>query len=439
MDDPTALSLFSHANDPVMKRITSFSSQPALQLAPYRCDIERCVKCGTCSAVCPTFLRERGESQSPRGRMALVKAVLEGKLTLSAIFKDRLATCTTCLACEVSCPNNVPVTKIIQAAKEQAAVESGIGMINRIIMYMLQHPVASRATAWLAPTVLHYGKGDSKFKVQSAKREKIGVKRKKSERVVFFPGCAISLLQKDIERAVISVLGRLGIEVIIPGGFQCCGRPVLSLGARGAAERIVAHNSAIFEAFQADAIVTACASCSLTFKKEYPKLLRPSQKVPVVLDIHEFLARMLPTMPMGFVRRTVTYHDACHLGRGQGLSGTVRGILRSIPGITLIEMNNADSCCGFGGVMRITHQKLSDGIAEDKAKNIIATKASAVITGCPGCRMQIASALNLAGFQIEVLHTIHMVEAALGNAEMARSRYGTTGAGKNMDDDRSKK
>lgn len=245
--------------------------------------------------------------------------------------------------------------------------------------------------------------------------------------MAFFPGCAVNSMQKDIGKAVISVLGRLGYEVVIPDGLNCCGRPLLSLGDRKIAEELAAHNSALFAALRADVIVTACASCGLTFKKEYPKLLRPSEKTPIVLDIHEFLAYALPGMPMGSVRRTVTYHDPCHLGRGQGLSGMVRSILRSLPGLTLVEMNNADRCCGFGGVMRITHQKLSDGIAEEKARNIIATEASAVVTGCPGCRMQIANALKRAGTKIAVLHTVQVVEEALRNTEAASSRCRTTG------------
>jgi len=363
--------------------------------------------------VCPTFLWERRESQSARGRMVLVKAVLDGKLAVSEIFKDRLATCTTCLACESSCPNSVPVTKIIQAAKEQAVAESGPGIIGRIVSGVLRHPAALSATAWLAPVALHYTKGSSELSIQRSKGEKSGHGKKSKGKVAFFPGCAVNSMQKDIGRAVISVLGRLGYEVVIPDGLCCCGRPLLSLGDRTAAEELAAHNSALFEALRADAIVTACASCGLTFKKEYPKLLRPSGKPPVILDIHEFLARALPGMPVGSVRRTVTYHDPCHLGRGQGLSGMVRSILRALPGLTLVEMNNADRCCGFGGVMRITHQKLSDGIAEDKAKNIIATEASAVVTGCPGCRMQINNALKLVGSKIEVLHTVQVVEEAL--------------------------
>jgi glycolate oxidase iron-sulfur subunit len=422
-----------------MKRKISLPIQPTSLLEPYRREIERCVKCGTCSAVCPTFLNERGESQSARGRMALVKAVLDGKLAVSVIFKDRLATCTTCLACEASCPNSVPVTKIIQAAKEQAVAESGMGIINRIISHVLKHPAALSATAWLAPVVLHYTRGRSEFRVRSPKGARAGGGGKSRGTVVFFPGCAINSLQKDTGRAVVTLIGRLGYGVIIPSGLQCCGRPMLSLGDRKAAAELAAHNFALFEALGANAIVTACASCGLTFKEEYPKLLRLSEKAPMVLDIHEFLARVLPGIPMGIVRRTVTYHDPCHLGRGQGLSETVRSILRSIPGLTLVEMNDSDRCCGFGGVMRITHQKLSDGIAKDKAKNIIATKVSTVVTGCPGCCMQIANALKLAGSEIETLHTVQVVEEALRNAETSGSGRGTTRGWENRDEKGSNK
>ena len=407
------------------KTVSHIPSAPLLEL--YRREIERCVKCGTCSAVCPTYLQERRESQSARGRMVLVKAVLDGKLLASTVFKDLLATCTTCLACESSCPNNVPVTKIIQAAKEQAVSELGPGIIDRIISSVLKHPVTLSTTAWLAPIALHYTNGNSEFSFQRSKGEKTGQGAKSKGKVAFFPGCAVNSMQKDIGSDVISVLSRIGYEVVIPEGLRCCGRPLLSLGNRKVAEELAAHNSSLFTVLRADAIITACASCGLTFKKEYPKLLRPPGNMPDVLDIHEFLAYALPGMPMGSVRRTVTYHDPCHLGRGQGLSGMVRSILRSLPGLSLVEMNNADRCCGFGGVMRITHQKLSDGIAEDKAKNIIATGASAVVTGCPGCRMQIAEALKRVGTKIEVLHTVQVVEEALRNAQAARSRRRTTG------------
>jgi glycolate dehydrogenase iron-sulfur subunit len=395
-------------------------------LEPYRDAVTRCVKCGSCRAVCPSFLHEERESFSARGRMALVKAVLDGKLTVSEIFKDRLATCTGCLACEAACPSNVPVTEIIQAAKEQAIRESGKSIVNEAVSQVLKHPAALRATAWLAPVALHYVKTKrSEFKVQSLKSGEQSAKYRvhstrdtKKGRVVFFPGCAIEYFQPDIGAAVQRVLNALGYEVIVPAGLKCCGRPLLSLGDRAAAEELAAHNATVLSSCKADAIVTACASCGLTFKKEYPKLLRPEGKGALILDIHEFLSDKLAGTLLAPLYRSVTIHDPCHLGRGQGLATVVRDVLLcSVPGLELREMKNADRCCGFGGVMRVTHRVLSDGIAEEKARTIIETEADTVVTGCPGCRMQIANALTRAGSNARVLHTVQVLDEALANAD----------------------
>ncbi len=387
-------------------------------LEAYRREIERCVKCGTCGAVCPPFLRERRESVSARGRMALIKAVLNGQLAVSAVYRDRLATCTGCLACEASCPSGVPVTEIIQAGKEQAVAETGAGMISAVIAEVLQRPVLFRATAWLAPIMLHYkGEGARSGKhTQYRGRDTRHPGKKIRGRVIFFPGCAVEHFQPETGTAAISVLQAAGYDVVVPRGLRCCGRPLLSLGDRSAAAEHAKHNAEIIAEMKAEAVVTACASCGLTFKKEYPKLLS-GKKAPRVLDIHEFLAAEIAGLQLRPVRKRVTWHDPCHLGRGQGLSAQARNILRSIPGIELVEMNNADRCCGFGGVMRIFHSRLSDGIAEEKVRSILATKADAVVTGCPACSMQIGNALNRAGSEIQAVHTVQVLEEALEIAD----------------------
>jgi glycolate oxidase iron-sulfur subunit len=404
----------------------------------YRKEISRCVKCGTCGAVCPTYLHERDESYSARGRVALIKAVTDGRLTVSEIFKDRLATCTSCLACESACPSNVPVTEILQAAKEQAIAESGTGIIGSVLAGVMKQPVLIRAAAWLAPVVLHYSKRQGAGGRRKSSKTSARLRRAQSSRsvepftvhssattgtkgrVAYFPGCAVEHIQTDIGGATTRVLNAIGYDVFVPDGLKCCGRPLLSLGDRQAAEELAAHNAAILEALEVDAIVTACASCGLTFKKEYPKLLGPGAKIPVVQDIHEFLAGRISGLKIKPVCKSVTVHDPCHLGRGQGLSRTVRDLLQTIPGLTLVEMKDPDRCCGFGGVMRMTHRELSDGIAMDKVNNIIATRASVIATGCPGCCMQIADALRRHGSEIEVVHPVQLLEEALSISDRPR-------------------
>jgi len=402
-----------------MKRARSETTPSSRSLQTYQEEISHCVKCGSCSGVCPTYLYERNESYSARGRMALIDAVLNGRLAVSRIYKDRLATCTTCLACEAACPSNVPVTEIIQAAKEQVVAESGRGIVGSVIAGLVKRPALFRVAARFAPVMLHYSnrrgsrehKKSSTFNVQRSKRTG------RRGRVAFFPGCAVGYFHQDIGEATIRVLTAIGYDVIVPDGLKCCGRPLLSLGDRQAAGELAGHNTKLFDALEVDAIVTACASCGMTFKKEYPELLPAGAQIPVVLDIHDFLAGRIAEINLNPVYKSITIHDPCHLGRGQGLSRTVRDLLQAIPGLTLVEMKDADRCCGFGGVMRLTHREVSDGIADEKITNIIATGASTVVTGCPGCCMQIADALRRHGSEIEVVHPMQLLEEALAIAD----------------------
>jgi glycolate oxidase iron-sulfur subunit len=244
-------------------------------------------------------------------------------------------------------------------------------------------------------------------------------------RVAFFPGCAVSYFQPDIGDAATVVLEALGYEVIVPDGLKCCGRPYLSLGDRAAAEDLAGKNVDALSSLDVDAIVTACASCGLTFKKEYPALLTPSGRELVhVQDIHEFLSDKVAGLDLQLVHSRVTWHDPCHLGRGQGLAQVARDVLRSVPGIELVEMKDPAQCCGFGGVMRVSHPSLSGTIGEKKARHVSATQASLVVTGCPGCRMQISDALRHAGSEAEVVHTVQVIEAALREAEQVAPRRG---------------
>lgn len=357
-----------------------------------------------------------------------MEAVLDGRLAVSAAYRDRLATCTGCLACEAQCPAGVPVTTIIHAAKEQAVAESGPGVIGAAIAASLRRPALMRSLAWLAPTALHFsgravkgqGSGVKGKRARSAERgvrSDGGTGRTANGRVLFFPGCAVSYFQQDIGRDAAAVLGGLGYEVVVPEGLVCCGRPFLSLGDRETAAELARKNSAVLAGLDADVVVTACASCGLTFKRDYPGLLASSGRKPVaVLDIHELLAGKLDALELAAGPSRITVHDPCHLGRGQGLAKALREVLRQVPGTDLVKMTAPERCCGFGGVMRATHPGLSQAIGAAKAEDIVRTGAQVVVTGCPGCRMQIADSLRRAGSDAMVLHTVQVIEAAMRNA-----------------------
>ncbi len=411
----------------------TLSRRRPLQARPiperYRSELDRCVRCGSCRSVCPPALHRKNESFSPRGRLALVRAVLEGRLALSDAYRDRLVTCTGCFACEAACPGGVPAAAIIQAAKEQAVEEAGPGLIGSVLGRVLKSPAALRSLGRLGPLALRLGRSGGEGRTPAREHgagtgeggpsQRPPVRRK---RVVFFAGCAVSSFQQDVARASISVLTGLGYEVVAPKDTPCCGKPLLSLGDRAGAEELAARTASLFSDLGADLVVTACASCGLTFKKDYPTLLPPEAGMPAVRDIHEILAEGLAGRSLAPLELRVTWHEPCHLGRGQGLSAEARKVLRAVPGVELIEMNHADQCCGFGGLMRITHHELSEGIGQRKARAIIATGAAAVVTGCPGCSMQISDALRRAGAERDVFHTVQVVEASLACAEQLRER-----------------
>jgi glycolate oxidase iron-sulfur subunit len=397
-------------------------------LEQFRRDISRCVRCGACSTVCPSFLADKRESRSPRGRMALIESVLNGKLRVSDVYKDRLATCTGCLACESACASGVPFSRIILAAREQAVRESGPGLVATVVSTALKNPVLMRSFAWLAPVALHYKNGtgrpihNSKFNIQQGKKQETRGQGEGRRRIAFFPGCAVDQFQPDIGSATVRVLEALNYEVVVPKGLVCCGRPFLSLGDHSAAEELARKNHDILASLDVETVVTSCASCGLTFKKDYPTLLAQSDRDPVrVQDIHEFLAGKTGELDLTATPLKVTWHDPCHLGRGQGLAKTVREVLLAVPGIELVEMKYPDRCCGFGGVMRVSHPTLSSAIGEAKAKDIAATRTEVVVTGCPGCRMQIADSLKRAGSQAEVVHTVQVLANACG-AEVRRKK-----------------
>ena len=228
-----------------------------------------------------------------------------------------------------------------------------------------------------------------------------------------------------------AVLEHAGYEVVVLDEAACCGRPLLSLGDREAAQAAAEQNQQLFASRQVDRVVTACASCGLTFKKEYPALLARSGALLVpVLDIHEVLAELMPELPLGTLQQRVTWHEPCHLGRGQGLAKTAQSVLRSIPGIELVEAAHPGKCCGFGGVMRIGHHRLSNAIGDARAKDLMGTEAPIVVTGCPGCRMQLAESLKRAGSDAVVLHTVQII--AMRIAEIKGSRGQGSGAGKKL-------
>jgi glycolate oxidase iron-sulfur subunit len=238
-------------------------------------------------------------------------------------------------------------------------------------------------------------------------------------RVGFFLGCAQSLLFADESAATVRVLARNGCTVITPPETVCCGMPARGYGRTDLVLDQARHNIALFEQAKVEVIVTDCATCGSTLK-EYGQLLasdpqwteRAANFSKKVRDVSEFLMSIPLEKPQGRVEARVTYHDPCHLRRGQGIWKQPRDLLRMIDGLELRELPEADWCCGSAGSQLITHYETSRKVLERKLDNLEDTKAEFIASGCPGCQMQLNVGVHRHNLDVQVVHPIELLDRA---------------------------
>ncbi|KPJ60974.1 MAG: hypothetical protein AMJ46_04400 [Latescibacteria bacterium DG_63] len=415
-------------------------------------EIVRCIKCGLCRAVCPTLLETVSESQGARGRVSLVEAVLDGRLSLSDIFDDRISSCINCKACIDACPSGVRVDDIILAARAELVARGRLPLLKRIILRGLLKrgrllPPVGRLASLVQRVLLALSPKGSALRlllplVRIDKHRQLPVFASRSfreqfpERIVpeepgaglkvaYFVGCSSNLIYTDVADAALKVLEKLGVEVVIPREQCCCGTPMFNAGDFETARRMARINMEALDPSDVDAVIVTCASCGLALRREYSRILDLdtlgfSEKV---MDISEFIVkkvgldalRQLTTAPAD-EEIVVTYHDPCHLKRGQSIQDEPREIVRSIPGVRFKEMREPDRCCGGGGLYSFTHYEMSKAIAAHKVEAVRETGAQIVLTSCPSCIMQLADFLSRVAPDIKVMHVIELLAKALSRA-----------------------
>jgi glycolate oxidase iron-sulfur subunit len=238
-------------------------------------------------------------------------------------------------------------------------------------------------------------------------------------RVGFISGCIMDQVYRDINEATMRVLAANGCEVITPRNQQCCGALHVHAGEGERGRQLACHNIDVFEGYACDAIIINSAGCGSNLK-EYGHLLRDDPAYAGraqafstrVKDISEFLISLEPQSIMGELPRTVAYHDACHLAHGQKIKQQPRQLLRRIPGLKLVELKEADWCCGSAGIYNITNQEMAGKLLDRKMQNIVASTASVIATGNPGCMMQIALGARTRGLDLQVLHPVQLLDEA---------------------------
>jgi glycolate oxidase iron-sulfur subunit len=404
--------------------------------------VGKCVHCGFCLAACPTYAVLGEEMDSPRGRIILMKSVLEGSLALEEAlpYVDR---CLGCLACVPACPSGVPYGELLLPFRAHAEEQR-------------KRPAADRAARWLALETLPY---PARFRLAArAGRMAKPVQRllpgafqsmlsmlpgslpssqplpafypalgARRARVALLAGCVQQVLEPEINWATLRVLARNGVEVVIPAGLECCGALSMHTGAAAQARELASHNLQIFPT-DVDAILTNAAGCG-SGMKEYPLLLKDTpweeqarDFVARVLDISVFLDSLgifdPPPLPEP-VR--VAYHDACHLAHAQGVTAEPRRLLEKIPNLELVAIPEGEFCCGSAGTYNLEQPETAQALGQRKARHILSTGAQAVASGNIGCMMQLRTHLAALGKDLPVRHTLQVLDLAYASAELASS------------------
>jgi glycolate oxidase iron-sulfur subunit len=401
--------------------------------------VETCVHCGFCLAACPTYSELGQEMDSPRGRIILMKEVLEGTLPWEAA-QPHVERCLGCLACEPACPSGVPYRDLISPFRAQAQPHFNRSLgekLRRLLASQtLPYPARFRVAAFL-------GRVGKMFRalVPGSLRPMLDLlpdklppaqtwprvtpaQGERRARVALLIGCAQQVLDPDINTATIEVLARNGVEVIVPPGQGCCGGLAWHTGDLSAAQGFARRNLAAFPA-DVDAILTNAAGCGSAMH-EYHLVLRGTpdeQRAEAfrkrVVDVSVFLHRLgLRERPTGTGRpQRIAYHDACHLANAQNVRREPRELLRAIPGVELLELSDAHLCCGSAGSYNLDQPGIAASLGSQKAKAVVATGAEIVASGNIGCLTQLSAHLAKLGAQVPVRHTMQVLRDAYPKPE----------------------
>lgn len=403
-----------------------------------------CSRCGFCLEKCPVYLETATETDSPRGRLALIRALTERELDPGKGYTRHIFDCTGCMACTEVCPCGVKTNELILAAKSEISPKP-----SRLQSFILNKVISSpqRLRLSFSPLLLYQNSGLRKLAKSSGIKRfmpqrllslenmlprlpakylatgsgaVISAEGRRRYRVGYFAGCAQNLVFTSVAQATIGVLTRNSCEVVIPRGWNCCGMPHIGYGETEAAKRLARANIDCFEAAGVETIITGCATCGSTLKS-YGDLLRDDPEYSSraiafsskVRDISQFLIDDISlNRDFHAIKERVTYHDPCHLARGQGIRSQPRVIMSYFLNDNFVEMKEPDRCCGGAGTYNITHYDMSMSILAHKMSSIEATKADVVVTACPGCQIQIGLGIQKFGVDTRVVHLMELLHQA---------------------------
>jgi len=421
---------------------------PIPGLIPVYEDYARCIHCGLCLNACPTYRLWNLEADSPRGRIHQMIHVEQGDVPVTDSFVDHIDKCLDCRACETACPSGVEYGKLVEYARARIERDYRRPLISRIardVVYRRLLPYPNRI-ATVARLLRFYQRSGLQSLARATgilkllgvdKRERLlprvdsnffydrlgktfQAKGDRRARVAFFAGCVANVTFAELNAATIRVLTANGCDVVVPEGQLCCGALAAHAGVRDAARALARKNLRAFLLNDVDAIVTNAAGCGSTLK-EYHHLFTPDEAEygPAVAfakktrDVTEFLAALGLSAPLKPLPLRVTYQDSCHLLHGQKVREAPRKLLRSIPGLDLVELPHSDICCGSAGVYNVTHTEASLELLAEKMRYASATQAQIIATSNPGCLLQMRAGAEMHQTNQQVLHVIELLDQAI--------------------------
>lgn len=443
--------------------------------------IAKCNKCGFCHVACPIFRATGHESGVARGRLALLRGIIEGRVDWNKELEDPLFTCLGCGACTTNCFGSVPTADLVLDARSEYFEKVGKKPAHRLLFeHLLPYPkrlhLAARAAA------LGKNSGASKVAKAMGLLRIFGRDLPKAEGIVdklpmesfrgkikpdvyegqgdklkvgYFVGCGVDVIQVKVGKATFEQLKKVAKSVTVLNNC-CCGLPPWSYGDKENTKKLVVKNLKIIAEADVDVIVTDCSSCA-SFLKEYTKVFEddlPNRALAEktskrIVDVVEFLAQQGEldktaedgTQEVGSYHDPhaaagseksgemasgagnpviVTYHDPCHAVRGQGIRKEPRDIIKGLPGVKFEEMAEADWCCGGAGSYALTHYELSQQVLDRKIKNLKNTNADILVTSCPACMIQLAYGIKKHDLKTKIFH-ISEVTALVEEGKSVRS------------------
>jgi len=412
-----------------------------VDIAEHQDEIFQCNRCGFCQTACPVFRSTGHEAGVARGRLALLRAILEDRILWTEEIEEPLFNCLLCGACTSNCFPGIETADLIARARSQYLEKVGRKSIHRLLFdFLLPYPRRLHLAARAAAVGKNSGISDVaqalgllRFLGRDFQRADEIINNMparpfrgkfkpgeyngsgKNLKIAYFVGCGVDVIQHRAAEATFQVLRKTGKSITILDNC-CCGLPAWSYGDVVAAGKMAERNLKILTAGDFDAVVTDCSSCASFLKKQarlFPEKTGKYEMAQAVShrikDMAELVSVSNISLPSSDVLLKVTYHDPCHAARGQKLITQPRDLLKAIPGLDYTELPEADWCCGGAGAYALSHYTLSRSVLDRKMDNVKKTGAQVLVTSCPACMIHLSYGVRKHGLEIEVRHLSEMV------------------------------